>query len=439
MKPIYSALGWISVYLLLVLAPLFVLLTGKLPAGAGMNWDFSMALGFSAMAVFSVLFLLTARFRRLAAPFGMDIIYFFHRYLALLGLGFVVIHYFILRVYYPDVLGTADPLYAPGYMSAGRAALVLFVLLIISSLWRKQLHIPYEEWRLLHIVLSVSGFLLALIHIEGAGNYIEESAKHLIWRSYTLFWVLLIVYVRLIKPWRMLQKPYQVTQVQEQCCHSWTLTLEPVGHSGIQFKPGQFAWLTLRGNPWQLREHPFSIASSAVHPQSLQFTIKELGDFTRTIKDTKTGDIVYVDAPYGVFSIDQYTDAPGYVFLAGGVGIAPVMRMLRPLADRQDQRSLLLVYGNKHAEDIIFRDEFTVLQQKLNLKVVHVLSEAPADWRGETGVITRELLQKNLDKEFSQCEYFLCGPKPMSDAVQKSLRQLGVPLGQIHFELFDMV
>ena len=439
MTPFFSAVCWVSGYLALVLTPLFVLLIGQVPPGSGFWWDFSMALGFSGMAIMGILFLLTARFRRASTPFGIDIIYYFHRYLAVMAFVLIFLHYLIIRINNVEALGAINPLQAPGYMTAGRVSLMLFALLIITSLWRKPLRIHYDEWRMLHIGLAVAAFLLALGHIEGVGYYIDAPAKRWLWTGYTLFWVLLIVYVRLLKPWQMHNRPYRVAELRQERGNSWTLALEPDGHEGMHFKPGQFAWLTLRESPWHVKEHPFSFSSSAIRQDRLEFTIKELGDFTRTIKDTQVGEIAYLDGPYGVFSVDQHTDAPGFIFIAGGVGAAPVMSMLRTLADRHDTRPLWFIYGNKHWENVIFREELNALKKRLDLRLVHVLKEPPTDWKDETGFITPELLQKILPSDAQKYEYFLCGPKPMSDAVQQGLHALRVPLGQVHFELFDMV
>ena len=88
---------WLAVYLAVVTAPLFVLLLGPVPPPGGFWWDFSMALGFAAAAMMGVQFLLTARFRRATAPFGMDIVYHFHRYLAVCALAIAVAHVRSLR------------------------------------------------------------------------------------------------------------------------------------------------------------------------------------------------------------------------------------------------------------------------------------------------------------------------------------------------------
>jgi predicted ferric reductase len=93
MPGLVSAVLWTLIYLLLVAAPLVLLLIGPMPAGAGFWWDFSMGLGFAGMAMMGVQFALTARFRRAAAPFGIDIIYYFHRLAAIVAFGLLLAHF----------------------------------------------------------------------------------------------------------------------------------------------------------------------------------------------------------------------------------------------------------------------------------------------------------------------------------------------------------
>lgn len=438
MTSIYTAVLWIGIYLVLVLAPLLALLAGPMPPGGGFGWDLSMASGFAGIAVLGVQFVLTARFRRVAGPFGIDILYYFHRYMAVFAFAMVCAHYLLIRAVNPDALGSANPLVASGHMTAGRLALLCFALVIASSLWRKPLRIPYEFWRIGHVVLTTAGLILAVVHIEGVNYYHEAPGRRPFWIAFVSFWVLLVVFIRLIKPWRMRQRPYRVVAVKTETANTCTVVMQPDGHDGIRFQPGQFAWLTLRASPFALREHPFSIASSAETPQRLEFTIKSLGDFTRTVPTIRPGETAFLDGPYGAFSVDRFA-APGDVFIAGGVGIVPIMSMLRTLADRQDTRPLLLVYANNRAEGIIFRDELEALRARLSLQVVHVLQQPPADWRGECGLVTQALLEKTLPGNRGQLEYFLCGPKPMTHCVEEILHALHVPLGQVHSELFDLV
>jgi predicted ferric reductase len=431
--------AWIAVYVVMVAFPLLILLRGALPKGGGFWWDFAMALGFGGLALLGLQSVLTARFRRATAPFGVDIIYYFHRWAAIAGVGIVAGHYMVLRIRYGEAIGPWNPLAAPWHMTAGRAALLLLALLVVTSLWRQRLGIEYDRWRMAHAVMAVLGILLAMAHIWGVGHYTAAVWKGLPWAVFSLLWILVVVYVRIGRPWTMLREPYRVVDVRKERGRSWTLALKPDGHVGMKFSPGQFAWLVLRASPFRAKEHPFSFSGSAAGSNTLQFTIKELGDFTRTIGSVKVGEIAYVDGPHGVFTTDRHATAPGFVFIAGGVGIAPIMSMLRTLADRGDRRPLRLIYGNRRWDDVVFREELDALILRLDLVVAHVLQEPPADWRGAQGVLTESVLQSLIPDEARASVFFLCGPKPMSDSVQRSLRRMAVPLHRVHCELFEMV
>jgi 3-phenylpropionate/trans-cinnamate dioxygenase ferredoxin reductase subunit len=127
------------------------------------------------------------------------------------------------------------------------------------------------------------------------------------------------------------------------------------------------------------------------------------------------------------------------VFIAGGVGITPIMSMLCTLADRDDRRSLLLIYANNTWEEITFREELEALQQQLDLEIVHVLGEPPDGWDGETGYVTADILERLIPAQRNSRAYFICGPDPMMDAVEQGLTELGVSLANIHGERYNFV
>ena len=435
----FRATVWISIYIFFAAFPLLVLLLGQTPKGGGFWWDFSMGLGFAGLSMMGLQFVLTARFRRATAPFGIDIIYYFHRWAAIGAVALVLIHYLILRVRYVDALGPANPASAPWYMSAGRLALLLFLVLIISSVWRKQLRIEYDRWRIWHGVFAVFAVILAIAHIQGVGHYTRAPWKQATWIAFSALWILVLGYIRFIKPWSLLKKPYRVASVLEERGNSWTVTIEPEKGAALSFLPGQFAWLTLGSSPFRAKEHPFSFSGSAENGRSLQFSIKELGDFTRTIRHIQPGTIAYVDGPHGVFTPDYYPDAPGFGMIAGGVGIAPIMSILRTLADRGETRPVFLVFGNSNWDRVLFREELELLKSRLNLKLVHVLQDPPPGWDGETGMLTRAILQKVISPDARSFVYFMCGPKGMTDLAHRALRELGIPMRRIHSEHFEMV
>jgi predicted ferric reductase len=412
---------------------------GKMPGGNGFWWDFSMVLGFAAASMMAIMFFLTARFKRVSLPFGVDIIYYFHKQISLLLLLFVLAHPLILIVSEPVVVEMLKPNLLNRYMAAGIVSFVFVVLIMVSSLWRKQLGIHYDNWRLVHIFLSASAFLLALVHIEGVSHYIATPEKRIVWGAIMGCWFLLLLYVRLVKPIYLLRKPYKVGNVLSERGNAYTIVVTPVEHAGIRFRPGQFVWLTMWSSPFSIREHPFSISSSAEQPGELRFTIKELGDFTKRVKDAPRGLPVYLDGPYGAFTIDRYTAAPGYVFIAGGIGIAPIMSMLRTLADRKDKRSHVLFFAGGNLDKLTFYDELSELKKILFLQKVIVLENPHSGWKGESGFLTGEMLKRHLPENKSELEYFICGPVPMIHLAEKELNRLGIPLHHLHSELFDFV
>jgi ferredoxin-NADP reductase len=113
--------------------------------------------------------------------------------------------------------------------------------------------------------------------------------------------------------------------------------------------------------------------------------------------------------------------------------------MLRTLADRHDRRPHVLFYGSRCRGRIALRDEIEALRGRLDLTVVHVLTEPEADWDGERGLITREVLLRYLPPRLDGLEFMMCGPTPMTRSVEAALRSLGVPASRVHSEIFDWV
>jgi len=433
-----SAWFWIGVYLVLVAAPSAVLLLPPTPRGAGFVWDFALVIGYAAVAMMGMQFLLTARFKRATAPFGIDIIYYFHRYLALVAFALILIHVLIAVVMHPEGFGLLDSRRSPGSMRAGQAALFVFAAIIFSSLWRKRLQIEYDRWRFWHGIAATAALLLALLHLEASGRYLQTPFKRVAWALLTVGWMSSIAHVRLLRPWRTSRRPWRVAEVARESGRSWILKLRPQGHAGFDFLPGQFAWVTLRASPFSLNEHPFSIASAPTADGALSFAIKELGDFTRTIGNVRVGEIAYVDGPYGAFNADRFPRAAGFVFVAGGIGIAPIMSMLRASAERGEKRPLVLFYGNRLWEHVVYRDELAALSGRLPLKLVHVLGEPPPDWPGERGLVTREVLARHLPQRMEGFQVFICGPNPMILSVERELGLLGVGTRSMHSEIFEL-
>ncbi len=428
---------WLAFYMLLVLAPLIIILIGPRPAGREFWREFAVAVGFVGLSLMGLQFVPTARLPFLCCVFPIDTMYFVHHATSVVSLGFVLAHPLVLILGNPNFLRLLNPATSPWRaMSGVLSALVAFVL-VAASVLRKDLKFIYEPWRMTHGLLSVVALALALVHIFQVNHYTAMPAQRLLWIVLAILWTTMVLWARIVKPILMLKKPYMLKEVRQERCDSWTLVLQPDGHSGLTFKPGQFAWLAVERSPFDIRQHPFSFSSSAERQGVLEFTVKELGDFTSTVKDIAPSARLYVDGPYGTFGPD-FEESPAYVLLAGGVGVTPIMSILRTLADRGDKRPLTLFYGNPSWEDIIFREEIEQLESKLNLQVVHVLENPPEGWDGESGFITAQILDRHLPADREAPAYFMCGPLPMIRAVEAALQKVGVPLSRVHSERYEM-
>ncbi|NJO79686.1 MAG: oxidoreductase [Cyanobacteria bacterium RM1_2_2] len=437
-SPIAIALFWIGAYLFLTTLPLFILLIYPPPGGRGFWIEFSVALGFIGLAMMVLQFVATARINRIEASYGIDILLQFHRYTSLVAFFMVLLHPVMLFIAQPETLSLLNFFTAPWRARMAVLGTLAFIALVVTTIWRKPLGIPYEPWRTSHTVLSVLAVGLGFGHAIGVGNYLGLFWKAVLWGAIALTALWLIVYVRLVKPWLMMRKPYLVEEVIPERGNVWTLALRPWGHEGFCFQPGQFAWLTLDITPLSMREHPFSMSSSGDHSERIEFGIKALGDFTNTVKDIKPGTKAYLDGPYGVFTVDRYQDAAGFVLIAGGIGITPMMSILLTAAERQDDRPYLLIYASKTWDDITFRENLEELKDKLNLTIVPVLREPPEEWMGEQGYVDKDLLARYIPKHKGSRQYFICAAPKMMDQVERALHDLDVPVTNVHMEHFNL-
>lgn len=439
-SPVAVAAFWIAVYLAIALLPLFILLLYPPAPDERSFWtEFSVALGFVGLAMLALQFALTARINRIEDSYGVDIILQFHRYISLVAFALILIHPLILFIDQPETLGLLNLFEAPWRARFAVVGTLALLILVITSIWRQPLKIPYELWRTSHGILAVAAVTLGLAHALGVSYYLELFWKKLLWSAIALTALWLLIYVRIIKPWMMTRRPYLVEEVIPQRGNVWTVAIRPRGHDGFRFHPGQFAWITLNISPFRMREHPFSMSSSGDHPERLEFTIKALGDFTQNIKDVEPGTKAYLDGPYGVFTSDRYWDSAGFVLIAGGIGITPMMSMLVTAAERNDDRPFLLIYANKGWEDVTFREELDALTDSLDLTIIHVLRQPPEDWTGETGYVDKDLLQRYIPIHRGSRHYFICAAPVMMDQVEAALHDLQVPATNVHMEHFNLV
>lgn len=381
---------------------------------------------------------LAARLRGVFEHYGLDAVLRFHRRLAVAGVLLILAHPILLAAG-DDGWSLLTSLRWPWYILLGKAAMVVLLIQVGTSLWRNRMRLRFEKWRMAH---NLAPALLALVflHSWAAGTDLQSRPLRSFW--VVAFAAAVTAYLsHRLRMWQAARRrAYRVTDVTRETPNVWTLGLAPIaGVTPPRYLPGQFHFLRLyRGDRYDGEEHPFTIVSSPTESGRLRSTIKESGDFTATIGGTKPGARVGVQGPFGRFSYLLHPQQTDLVFIAGGIGITPLMSMLRHMKDTAADADVLLLYGNRTEEDIAFRDELERIsgQARPRLRVVHILSQAGEGWQGEAGYVDRSALLRHCGADLQSKRFYACGPPLMMRLVTQALRELGVSPRRIHSERF---
>ncbi|HEV7831750.1 MAG TPA: ferredoxin reductase family protein [Pseudonocardiaceae bacterium] len=439
---------WATAFLAVLLAPVLlapVLHGPRAGDGSSLLSQLSVGMGLLATSMLVCAVVLPSRVRSLTRTFGIDGVLSIHRFVGLAVTLLVGLHIVLVVVANPANLALLDVLHAPNRARAAVGATVALGALIALTLLRRRLRHRYEVWRWVHLVLAGSVLVLSALHIWWLNHLVRDASMRALLVVLALGVLGVLAYRWLWRPVFGAGRQYVVREVRPESSTVSTLVLQP-RRSGsrrncraLEFAPGQFAWLRL--NPSiRAQEHPFTISSSAHLGLWTEFTIRHSGDFTSALRLLRPGSPVWVDGPHGAFTLDLRRTT-GLVMIAGGVGITPMMSMLRTLAHRRDERPhrLLVVAGT--VDELLFRGEIRQLQQRMDLTVVEVLRRPPPSWIGASGNIDERLLTALLPGKFrrNQLDYFLCGPPAMLIDVLTVLDQLDVPEPRIHTEQFDLV
>jgi ferredoxin-NADP reductase len=206
---------------------------------------------------------------------------------------------------------------------------------------------------------------------------------------------------------------------------------------GLPFAAGQFCWLAFgRAAPWN--DNPFSMAS-APGETAPRFVIREAGDRTSTLGALRPGLPVRVDGPHGAFTLQGRPGNAPLLLVAGGAGIAPILSLLRDLHARRAARIVRLLHGARRADRLVEREEVAAIAAAH--PGWHALWRSEED--GEAPGVSMGLLDRAAIAEAiegiapTEMLVMICGPEPMTLAVATLLEEMGVPPGQIVFELFD--
>ncbi len=429
-RDLVKGAAWLSGYVVLSALPVALALALHPHSKDGFLHNLGLGAGLTGFALLALQVVLSSRIRVLSDPFGLDVVMQFHKGMALVAASLLTAHPVLFA------LGSGTPrtfgLDTSWRVNLGKAALLTLLLVVGLALFHKRFRIDYWIPRNLHKIVAVA-IVLGFLHSSSIGPDLRLPVLRAYWWALFCVAIGIFLYRSAVVPF--LRRRFVLSDLRQETRDTWTLTLAPESGPVFEYRPGQFLFLRLIGPGIRAEEHPFTISSSPRRTDAITVTIKESGNYTRAIGRTPVGTRARLEAPFGRFSLAYYA-APEFVFIAGGVGITPVMSMLRYLRATDDPRRAVLLYACRAPEDIIFREELAALPRRVD--VLHLLSQPGPDWPGLSGRLSASILREGVGDRLARGVVFLCGPPPMVRQARLDLRGLGVPARRIHFERFAL-
>ncbi len=194
--------------------------------------------------------------------------------------------------------------------------------------------------------------------------------------------------------------------------------------SNLGHKPGQFAEISVFG----IGEAPISISSSPTKKGTFEICVRKLGDVTTKLHSLKVGDKIGVRGPFGNGFDAEALKGKDLLFIAGGLGIAPLRSLFNYVLDnRKNYGRITLLYGCKEPRELLFKDEILALKSRKDIEFKSTVDRCPEGeaWTGNTGVITTLIPEVSFDPE--NIHAIICGPPVMYKFVIRDLKKQNVP------------
>ncbi len=206
-----------------------------------------------------------------------------------------------------------------------------------------------------------------------------------------------------------------------------SLVLAPLDGKPVPFLAGQFMMVSLTLSDGKTKRNAYSISSSQSKPGSIRITFGMHGEFTTALFQKKQGETLLLDGPWGKFVLDEASTLDA-VFIAGGIGITPLISMIYRLHETKSKRKITLFYSSRQPEHLILMPELEkIARENPQFKIVLSLTgeECPDSLQCYRRRIDEQMLKSELG-ELSGKQYYLCGPPQMVEGVVSLLKSLGV-------------
>ncbi|GAA4397689.1 FAD/NAD(P)-binding protein [Fodinibacter luteus] len=227
-----------------------------------------------------------------------------------------------------------------------------------------------------------------------------------------------------------LPRPFVVRRHRQDTRDTYTLVLEPVDGEPMPFAAGQFTMMHAFG----AGEAPISISGDPARPDLLEHTIRDVGAVTHALVHASPGDVLGIRGPFGT-GWEVGTGAGGdVVFVAGGIGLAPLRPAILELcATRAAFGRVLLLYGARTPEDILFGDDLRRWAADHGIDVQVTVDNGQHAWRGRVGLVTQLVARGGFDAANTLA--LVCGPEVMMRYAASALAERGVPASRLRLSM----
>jgi NAD(P)H-flavin reductase len=225
-------------------------------------------------------------------------------------------------------------------------------------------------------------------------------------------------------------QPYRVGRTRRETHDITTLELTPLGGERPNFQPGQFNMLYAFG----IGEVAISMSGDPAAGGGYVHTVGNVGAVSGAIAKLGAGAMLGLRGPYGTFWPTETAAGSDVVFVAGGLGLAPLRPAIyQVLTQRQRYGRVALLYGTRSPPDILYRPELERWRRRLDVDVAITVDRADASWRGNVGVVTKLVVRAGFDPPNTVA--MVCGPEVMMRFSASALTAAGLPRDHIYLSM----
>lgn len=228
----------------------------------------------------------------------------------------------------------------------------------------------------------------------------------------------------------MRPRPFRIERWQRDLSDTFTVDLEPLEGPPLTFLPGQFNMLYIHG----AGEVPISISGDPAHPERLVHTTRAVGQVTNAMKTLRVGDVIGVRGPFGTPWPVEAADGHDVVIVAGGIGLAPLRPLIHAvLARRAKVGTVVLLYGARTPEDILYRKQVAGWRGRFDMTVHVTVDRATGRWSGPVGMVTKLIARGGFDARDTVA--YVCGPEIMMRYAAQALIDKGVAPERLYLSM----